>query len=86
MYNLYGMAWQSLASIGQYDELLALTARWETMWNDYCKENDLKTSDIAPYYMVCLLAKAHAHTAMNNLSEAREQLDQAGALAIPARG
>ena len=85
MHNLYGMAWQSLASIGQYDELLALTSRWETMWKDYCKENDLQTSDIAPYYMVCLLAKAHAHTAMNNLSEAREQLDQAGALALGQR-
>lgn len=81
MHNLYGMAWQSLASVGRHDELLALTDRWETMWKNYCEENNLQLSDIAPYYIVCLLAKAHAYTAKSNLPEAREQLNEAAVLA-----
>lgn len=81
MHNLYSMAWQSLAAAGRQDELLIMTSRWEIMWKDYCKSNDLQPADIAPYYMVGLLAKAHAHTAKGNLPEARKVLDQAVLLA-----
>lgn len=81
LHNLYSMAWQSLASAGRQDEVLTLTARWETMWKNYCEKNDLQPSDIAPYYMVCLLAKAHGHIAKDNLPEARKELDRAALLA-----
>ena len=81
LHNLYGMGWQSIAALGRYNELLQLTDRWEAMWHAYCADNKLKIADIAPYYTVCLLAKAHGYTHKNALAEARTVLDSAQVLA-----
>lgn len=77
LHNMYGTAWESYAATEQWDELLKLTDRWEEMWKTYCQKNKLQLSDIAPYYVVCLLAKAHAHIDKKELPDARKVLDQA---------
>ena len=81
LHNMYGIAWESYAATEQWDELLKLTDRWEKMWKTYCQKNKLQLSDIAPYYVVCLLAKAHAHIDKKELPDARKLLDQATLLA-----
>ena len=77
LHNLYSMEWQSLAALGRYTELLQLTDRWEAMWHSYCKDNNIRFKDIAPYYTVCLLAKAHAFVKSDALADARIALDSA---------
>lgn len=77
LHNLYGIAWKSLAVLHRYDEVLQLTTRWEAMWRTYCKSNSLELNAVAPYYTVCLLAKAHVYTKTDALTDARTMLDSA---------
>lgn len=81
LHNLYGIAWESYAATAQWDELLKLTDRWEVMWKTYCRKKELQLTDIAPYYVVCLLARAHAYIDRNELPTARHTLDKASAFA-----
>ena len=81
LHNLYGMMWQSLAATGNNDKLLQLTVRWENLWKDYCEKNNLQLTDVAPYYVVCLLARAHANIHKNNLRAAHEDLERSEKLA-----
>ena len=74
-HNLYGMAWQSFSRVGNSDKQLELTNRWDAMWTEYCKKNDLELSTIAPYYVVCLMARVDAYLAKKEFSLARKNLD-----------
>ena len=81
LHNVYAIAWESYAATEQWDELLKMTGRWDAMWKTYCRKNELQLSDIAPYYVVCLLAKTHAHIDKQELPNARKALDEAAHLA-----
>lgn len=81
MHNLYGMAWQSFSAIERYDEVLSMVARWEQMWTHYCEENSCSFDDIAGYYIVCILAKAHVYIRQGNLEAAQAELSEASELA-----
>ena len=75
LHNLYAMAWQSLAHTKSSDRQIDLTDRWEAMWQEYCEKNKLQLSDIAPYYMVCVLARVDVHIKKKEMLLARQGLD-----------
>ncbi len=82
LHNLYGMAWQSFSDLNKPDKQLELTGRWETMWLNYCEQNNIPKSSIAPYYIVCVLSRVDAHIQKNELATARKELDEAQNLAV----
>lgn len=86
LHNVYAIAWESFAHSGQRDELLRMTERWESMWKEYCRKNNQTLTDVAPYYLVCLLARTHSYIDKKNLSAARRELDNAAHFAKGQRG
>ena len=81
LHNVYNIAWESYVHAGQQDELLKMTDRWENMWKEYCQKNKQTLTDVAPFYLVCLLARTHAYIDKKELSSARRELDAATPLA-----
>lgn len=77
MHNLYAMTWQSLAVEGRYDEQLAMNDRWEEMWDTYCKTNKVKPDQLATYYIVCHLSRAHAYREKGDMEKAHVYLEKA---------
>ena len=77
LHNVYNIAWESYVHAGQQDELLKMTDRWENMWKEYCRKNKQTLTDVAPFYLVCLLARAHAYIDKNELPAARLELNAA---------
>ena len=86
LHNVYAIAWESFVHAGQQDELLKMTERWESMWKEYCRKNNQALTDVAPYYLVCLLARAHSYIDKEDLPAARRELDQAALFAEGQRG
>lgn len=85
LHNVYGMAWQSLSAVGNYDIQLEMGDRWEKMWNSYCEEKDLAPEVLAPYMIVCHLSRAHAYLKKEDLKSARKYLDKAEVCALGLR-
>ncbi len=86
LHNLYGIAWNSFVAASQYDELAAMLERWDTMWQNYCKNNNIGLSQIAPYYLVCICAKSHILIDNREFEQARKMLDRAATLSKGQRG
>lgn len=86
LHNVYAIAWESFANSGQQDELMKMTSRWESMWKEYCRKNNQTLTDVAPYYLVCLLARTHSYIDKKDLSAARRELDHAALFAEGQRG
>lgn len=86
LHNVYAIAWESFANSGQQDELMKMTSRWESMWKEYCRKNNQTLTDVAPYYLVCLLARTHSYIDKKDLSAARRELDHAVLFAEGQRG
>lgn len=81
LHNLYGMMGQALGALGRYDELLEMTDRWKTLWDEYCRTEKMEPESLAAYYLPCCLLRADAYIGRKDLPQAHAQLEHARSLA-----
>lgn len=74
MHNLYISLWQAMASGTNYDEMLRFSDRWEKMWLDYAKDNNIPLESINPYRINYLLVRANIYLKLDRIDEARSLL------------
>ena len=81
LHNMYGIAWESFLAAGENEKLQKMLDRWDDMWKEYCKKNEMQLTDVAIYYLVCVSARAHLYTDNKDFEAARRELDEAARLA-----